>query len=105
MTTPSQNFGRAKRACTRNVRAASIFLIISSNPFQLCLVRSTAMMPADKFTAKRMYPRDQLEYRHGAMLLERSGGVVLAAVFAEDGELPARPAGTSRRSTEYRQPS
>jgi hypothetical protein len=25
-------------------------------------------------TAKRMYPRDVLEYRNGAMVLERTGG-------------------------------
>jgi hypothetical protein len=67
--------------------------------------------PALSFGPPKWLPADALDDAYfrllpsGQSTVTAEEAAVLAAVFAEDGELPARSAGTSRWSTDFRQPA
>jgi hypothetical protein len=74
-------------------------------------IRRIRRTPALSFGPPEWLPADALDDAYFRLLPSGQNTVtpeeaaVLAAVFAEDGELPARPAGTTRWSSDFRQPS
>ena len=75
------------------------------------MIRRIRRTPALSFGPPEWLPADALDDAYfrllpsGQSTVTAEEAVMLAAVFSEDGELPVRPAGTSRWSSDFRQPS
>jgi hypothetical protein len=74
------------------------------------VIRRIRRAPAVSFGPTEWLPADGLDDAYFRLLPSGQSTVmpeeaaVLAAVFAEHGEVPARPAGTSRWTTDFAQP-
>jgi hypothetical protein len=78
---------------------------------RMAVIRRIRRTPALSFGPPEWLAADALDETYfrllpsGQSTVTAEEAAMLAAVFGEDGELPARPAGTSRWSSDFRQPS
>ena len=95
---------------TRSGEEAVLTIGVSHHE-RMAVIRRIRRTPALSFAPPEWLPADALDDAYFRLLPSGQSTVtpeeaaVLAAVFAEDGELPARPTGTSRWNTDFRQPS
>jgi hypothetical protein len=75
LTAVRSSFLMAGGRLTDGQRRLPVQSIVRTNGSDEVLARAINLLigRAAFETAKRMYPRDLLEYRHGAMVIERSG--------------------------------
>jgi hypothetical protein len=78
---------------------------------RMALIRRIRRTPALSFGPPEWLAADALDDTYfrllpsGQSTVSAEEAAMLAAVFGKDGELPARPAGASRRSGSFREPS
>jgi hypothetical protein len=95
---------------TRSGEEAVLTIGVSHHE-RMAVIRRIRRTPALSFGPPEWLPADALDDAYFRLLPSGQSTVTpeeaaaLAAVFAEDGELPARPAGTSRWSSDFTQPS
>jgi hypothetical protein len=100
----------------RKVLAITGYALAAAMKPVFALAGSVGILAAARFIDRigkgiRGAPRDALvadlspTHLRGARIVTPEEAAVLAAVFSEDGELPARPAGASAWSTNFRRPS